>query len=579
MTSLATQTVLVLDVYGRANEDEVVALLPASRRELRFHYLRDYVDTKALDGMQQGQPMPFANLAAGVSTLTRSARRAVESAADQTEWYVYGQAPLPLFALLGFELSAWAKPLTFLNRRKDGTWDSLPINSAADTAKMPQVFETVGLESTHEATGRVAVFVSVMGNAAPSGPIHGYFGARGETLAGLVQVRTPVPVLLTADNVATAAQELAEALSALATAYPNALTRGAALFVSGPASLAFLLGRSVNPNIVREVWVPNFVSGEYQDAVALPMPESTYRALDFSADAVTERAAILVAMRDALTDLQNEFKPDHLGDANLNLHPEQFADGLRQLRLPDEPADDAFTLRVLERELRIGDQILDALRSIDRDLVGQVTQHLIVHELVHNFQDLTHANFRNVGRAAVALEEIDFWADAYTVGALARMRAESTSYSVHDAITSEIDHVLLGIETFDRAQHGSEITLLYERRLRRYLIWHLQRARAATARTREDVSNLLNSRLIVELVPLAGNLDARYDKLVDCTLPQPELIVACGPRLKRLSSSANLDLSTLLDDVRHFRRGPILEIMRRVVTEAGDLLADWATLH
>jgi hypothetical protein len=38
------------------------------------------------------------------------------------------------------------------------------------------------------------------------------------------------------------------------------------------------------------------------------------------------------------------------------------------------------------------------------------------------------------------------------------------------------------MQAFDRAEHGSRIGRLAERRLRRYLIWHLQLARARTIR-------------------------------------------------------------------------------------------------
>lgn len=578
MSPLPRQIVLVLDVFGRVAEHEVIALLPEPRREARFHYLRDHVDAKALDALLPGSPIPFACVAAGVSALTRHARAASASVSDSIEWYVCGQAPLPLFALLGFELSAWAKPITVLNRRKDGAWDSLRIDEVQGSPSA-RVFETVGLDGVHEATGRVAVFVSVMGNEVPKASIHEYFRERGETLAGVVYLRTASAVLLSAENVGAAAQELAEAFSRLATAYPNALARGAAMFVAGPASLAFITGRGVNPTIVRETWIPNFVSGEYQDGVALPMPESAGRALDESADAMAARGEVWVVMRDALAALQQDLKPEHLCDAHRIVEPDLFLRGLRELRFPDDPSADAFTLKVLRRELKVGAQLLDALRWIDRENVRPVAQHLVIHELIHDFQDLTHANFRNVGRAAVALEEIDFWADAYTVGALARMRAETSGSPLHETITREVDHVLLGIEIFDRAEHGSHIVRLYERRLRRYLIWHLQRVRSATVQSDEQVATLLGSRLIVELVPLAGHLDTRYDKVVTGSLNDPELVIACGPRLKRLRKSADLELENLLDDIRHFRRASIQELMERALAQAADAVAKWATLH
>lgn len=371
-------------------------------------------------------------------------------------------------------------------------------------------------------------------------------------------------------------------MSSLATAYPNALGRGAALFIAGPASLAFIAGRSVNPNIIRETWVPNFTSGEYQEAVALPMPGTTSRPLDVSPEAKVQRDAIWDVVRKALEAVQYGLKADHLCNATpLILDPEKFVQGLRELRFPNEPSNEAFALRVLERQLNIGEPLLDAFRRIGPEAVVAVAQHLIIHELVHDFQNLTHANFRNVGRAAVALEEVDFWADVCAVDALARMRADivDTTRPLHDVVAGEIDHVLQGIETFDRAEQGDRIARLSERRLRRYLIWDLQRARAATLRSDENVSALLKTRVIAELAPLAGHLDQRYEKVVDKPLNDAEFVVVCDRRLMRFQKSANLDPASLVEHVCAFQRGPILEFMKRVVTEAANVLAPWAILR
>jgi len=578
-SSLPQQVVLVLDVFGRAPEAEVILLLPKYRRSLQFLYLLENLDAELARSLKPGEDLPFAALASGVSALVQRARAAV-AGNDRVEWYVYGQAPLPLFALLGFQLSAWAKPVAFLNRRKDGTWDQLALDSSGPASPL-DVFKVSGTDTEHEATGRVAVFVSVMKGPAPRRAIRNYFSQRGEDIGGLVEVRTATPSLLTSENAARAAQQLAEAFSSLGSAYPNALARGTALFIAGPASLAFLSGRSVNPTIIRETLVPHFVSGDYRDAVVLPIPDTAARPLDESPEAKVRRREMWGIVREALTALQQGLKPDHLCDANpLVSNTERFVAGVREIRFPTEPSSETFALMVLERRLELGDPILDALLEIDRNAVGAVAQHLLIHEFIHDFQNLTHANFRNIGRAAVALEEIDFWADSFTVNALARMRAEATggAETLRDHVVREIDHVILGIETFDRAEQGTQIGRLYERRLRRYLTWHLQRARAATLQSDADAAKLLTTRVIAELAPLAGHLDARYEKLVTIPLSEVEFVAVCDSYLMRFPKSANLDPGDLVQYVRTFQHTPIREFMRRVVTEARNVLAPWATL-
>lgn len=579
MASLPQQIVLVLDVFGREAEDEIIALLPIHRHAVQFLYLRDNLDPLLAQTMRPGEPLPFASLASAISALVRRARGAASAHHGILEWYVCGQAPLPLFAQLGFEVSAWAAPLVLLNRQKNGKWDRLPLKSD-DGTLAANFFQVSGAESQQEATGRVAIFVSVMGNEAPRPAIHEYFRQRGETLAGLVQVRTATSALLTEDNAACAAHQLAETLSSLASAFPNALARGAALFIAGPASLAFIAGRGVNPNIIRETWVPNFVSGEYQDAVALPAPETPSRSVDVSEGAQAERAEVWNAAVDGIQAIQHGLTPQHLSESvSVIPRPESFVRGLQELRLPETPSSESFALRVLERQLTLGESLIDALRSIDRKAVAAVVQHLVVHELIHDFQNLTHANFRNVGRSAVALEEVDFWADACSVMILARMRVDAGfGEPLHKVVPREIDHVLLGIETFDRAEQGDRITRLYERRLRRYLIWYLQRARAATLNSDGAVHEMLKSRVIAELAPLAGHLDARYDKLVTAPITETEFVVASGAHLLRFPPSANLTPSSLVQDVREFRREPLLEFMRRVVSDGASRLAPWATL-
>ena len=72
-----------------------------------------------------------------------------------------GRAPLPVFAHLGFEFSAFTFPPTVLNRRKDGTWDVISLAAPDRGSGAPFFAPAMGFpDSPSEATGRVApVFV------------------------------------------------------------------------------------------------------------------------------------------------------------------------------------------------------------------------------------------------------------------------------------------------------------------------------------------------------------------------------------------------------------------------------------
>lgn len=114
------------------------------------------------------------------------------------------------------------------------------------------------------------------------------------------------------------------------------------------------------------------------------------------------------------------------------------------------------------------------------------------------------------------------------------------------------------------------------RRLRRYLIWHLQLARAKTILTVGDVLRLVEDRVIAELAPLEGRLDdERGDKLVLQTRPLTELVVVVRTRLARIQRSMSFDPARLVEAVRSFDRKTVHEMMCTVRDLHADLLLPW----
>jgi hypothetical protein len=60
---------------------------------------------------------------------------------------------------------------------------------------------------------------------------------------------------------------------------------------------------------------------------------------------------------------------------------------------------------------------------------------------------------------------------------------------------------------------------LDDRRLRRYLTWHLQRVRGETLTSAADIPMLLDSMVTVELAPVSARIDRRFDRQVTGATP------------------------------------------------------------
>jgi predicted ATPase len=108
----------------------------------------------------------------------------------------------------------------------------------------------------------------------------------GEPYAGLVEIRPRESRHLDESNAASAAEELAAHLSRIPGAFPRA--QDIALFVAGPASLAFIAGRAINPNVIRSTWVANRTGvgpSGHELAFALPFrPEPEHEAIELGQD-------------------------------------------------------------------------------------------------------------------------------------------------------------------------------------------------------------------------------------------------------------------------------------------------------
>ncbi|ATB32453.1 SAVED domain-containing protein [Melittangium boletus] len=569
--------VLCLDVDASVADDDILPLLPPARRELKFLRLSTFTTQGPKGKRPTSSPVDWIALANAVSQLASEARSLRDSSSSPVEFFIVGLAPLPLFVLLGAELSAWAKPQTFLNVRKDTTWDVLRLDD-----KLPdgvRYFDTVsGLSDVpSEANGLVGIFISTQAML-PRDAVRDFLRAQGNGIAGVVECRNSTSTPVDAAHAPAIAEELVRVLAATRRAYPN--HSGLALFVSGPASLAFMAGRAFNPRAMGSAWVASYAPPGYELAFTLPW-KPALRVVELRRGPKQEQARqkVLLAVLAGARKLKDTLQ---LGDLPPFLAPsagEMLLTRLHQLTIADEPEGDETRLSVGQRRLTFGRGLLEGMRQLDERYREPLALQYLLHELFHFDQELTSQNYRGVGRGGFALEEVDYWADILAIGTLTSWRMREGGPQLQRepgrVLAEELDVSLRGIETFDRMEHGERIGDLLERRLRRYLIWALHHARAKTLRHDTGIWKVLGERLIVELAPLRGRFDTVHDKVIIEALPDTELFVVWGRRLMRLHRRPGFEPAALVDIVRTFDQSLLLKMMEYVAEKEHAVLTPW----
>ena len=258
------QIVLFLDLAtdNPIPEEEVLEQLPQSpnRKVLRISSFGAKPTTR---GQQWTQWRPWAR---AVDAMLAEAQ-AGQNPGRTPRYYVAGRASLPLFAYLGLRRGKQGT-LTVLNRRDTGEWDSIPTEPVARPSGA-QFFREPRVIPGDAPDGQVAVFLST-GYAAPEDAIAEYLERHGEKRAATIVLETePGSRWLGAETAGSAASQVRELLADLRRYAPRA--RGAALFLAGPASLAVMAGRSLNPHMFRPIWIPAFEANNYRDALQWPL--------------------------------------------------------------------------------------------------------------------------------------------------------------------------------------------------------------------------------------------------------------------------------------------------------------------
>ena len=579
------QIVLILDVYKGFPTHEVVSLLPSERQDREVLVLSDH-GTPQMDRAPEPDTFGWLAMADAVAEMVRRAQALADTAHSPVHYYIAGFAPHAAFALVGRLLSAWASQVVVFNRRKDQRWDVFDIH--AQRGSLPFFDQRQGLDREVRADGRLGLFLGVHHGGPPPiprGAIEGLLGEGDEGLAGVVSLRSSQGALSGA-NVASCYQELARLSGQLSSLYPRA--SGITLFINGPGPLALLAAMALNPTQFSSLDLTFYErpgGGErYLRVLRLPHEPTGSASLKPVARSPEE---VFGDLLDGIEDLRRTLNAEHLplpsglqlpGVDGTRIVAELLRE-LQNLRLPRSPSAEGFDL-TSDGQLHLGADLLRALGVCSQEECRRLGRLLILHELYHYHQGLSSLNYRGVGRAGVVLEEIDYWADAFAIQALTTwdilQSGDRGRQGCRELLQGNLRAHLRAIEAFDRMEQGARLHRLPERRLRRYLIWYLQLARADHLRSPEQLPLLLGERLFVELAPLKGAVDRRYDKVIDSATANTQLFVALrGRMLRKARMPHNFEPAALLAAVRELRGEDVLAAMRYCVAENRSLLAPW----
>lgn len=568
------QLLVLVDVDADVVADELTALMP-DRREQRDVIRFTEIGAPRLErrtGTQQ--PVDWPRIAAAVEAAAAKVRQLSDGDLS-LDVYVGGFAPLAVFAHLGYALSKFGGNQTVLHRDfGGGEWKAYPLADAAQPSPA-QIFDAPSSMPVSPSiiTANVAVYVDLNGRATPVGAIQQLHEAHAMSLGAIVDLRTTAPTTLNPQNAAVIARELVQELGRLPSFFPHGA--GITLCLAVPSPVAFMAGRALNPTIATNVRLTNFFAGTYELTTMLPFEEAAVPNVGFAAEDVEARSKVRDLMSDALQDLKNGV---HLEDMPAEMEASlqtQILDRLAKLAI-SEATNDEFGLSIAHASLSFGTPLLEALRGADEERVRRFGQLLVLHELLHTDQGLRTTNFRDVGRAGVVLEQVDFAADVFALRVTtARAFRENPGARVRDVAVAWFEVAVQGIGVFDRLLEPSRIRELPERRLRRYLIWHLQLQRARTVDVAADVESLLKASLTVELAPLPGKLSPRYDKVVLEPTSETVLFCAVDGHLIRRAAQGTFDPRLLVEAVRSYNHELLQTAMHAIVEENAPVLAPW----
>lgn len=563
------QALIIVDVEGAVTEDELVQLLPDRRDDRLVLSLAAHGAPKIMRRGPEAQPIDWLAIGRAVEAIVKKIRDTCSGKVLQV--FVGGQGPLPIFTHIGYAISKFTGEQFVIGRRPSASWEVLPLTRTTDGSDM--FAATVLPAHPSHSTGRVAVYIDTAARPANVTAITSCIEAAGDRVADIVEVRTSEALTIDPSNTGQLAEELSTRLARIPAMYPH--SSGISIFVAGPTVLAFCTGRAINPSIVSGASLTNYNAGSYDAVYELPFKNETTPGVPMDEASVAARNELRQVLASAISELNGELSEEDIPLAS----PERqtFLARLSALRL-DATQSREFSLSIAQGRYALGDGLVEALRNGERDVQRRFAKLLFVHELFHEHQGVRSTNYFDVGRAGVVLEAVDFAADMFALRVLVRAELRAAAPRGEDGarriLCEWVDAIIYGIQAFDLL-NGPRIEPLADRRLRRYLTWHLQRARAETVDTKEDAEAMLESTLTAELAPVAALLDQRGDRVVRAPLPTTEFFAAVDGRLVRHSKRPGFEPSELIEAVRGFNTPAIQKVMRFVIEEDKPKLIPW----
>jgi CHAT domain-containing protein/CBASS immunity sensor of nucleotide second messenger signals len=222
--------------------------------------------TKYVEPFGEGTPPAWPQVLDAIDRLVREARWRAGNSGSCRYW-VTGRAALPAFCYLGHRLSQIAA-ITFLHQPDDAERPvPLPI-AAPRPAYAPPCFQ-VEHATLHDLDPRGPTVLAVSCPRRPSEvKIRDALAERQTRPSGIVSAHFPEWFDEAAAR--SAARQLFDLVREIADAHPD--RSALAVVLRGPTPLAFLVGRSLNSRVCRDVQVYQYDGSCYSIAYELPYP-------------------------------------------------------------------------------------------------------------------------------------------------------------------------------------------------------------------------------------------------------------------------------------------------------------------
>jgi hypothetical protein len=386
-----------------------------------------------------------------------------------------------------------------------------------------------------------------------------------------------VGIVRSAADVTRVRHEVREALAALAAMRPNA--QAIHLFVAAPVSVCLAIGQELRLRNGKDVQTYRYrsVSGDraLTPAMLLTSGDVNEDHKPLSSEEIEVAAKLRAVWRAALEDVQHHARALKASVADQDarwfsaLQPSEALrevapfPGLRPIHdvvqdndsVSAAPFSEEFRLDPETRQWHFSDALLLSMFSAagqDESRLREYARLFFWHEYVHLGQGLTSDTAVEIGRLANCLERVDYMADTYAVlhqvDFLARQQGVPDSAESHRRVLrAQLDAALRSMWAFE---DPAPLTVLQERRLRRYLNWYWRRVQLRDAPDLRSALETLGQQPCIEISGLRRRLaGGRVLVVVKDRGGFDRLhigIVLENGRLKRRGSSADASIEGLL---------------------------------